>query len=221
MAEGTVKWFNAEKGFGLITLDGSGDDVFAHYSAINSSGFKSLEENPSRVSFEIGEVKKLPLARELEYHPSASAQAPSSVTMHVVEITGLTKVDAPQTKVRRGRATTPRMVEVPLASERAKFLIQVFGGAAELSRLLGVSRSQPARWSKGQEQPSPDSARELLDLDHVVSRALLLWPARVAVDWLKSNNSYLEGARPVDVLRSRGSSEVIDALDAAAAGAFA
>jgi len=221
VAFGTVKWFDAEKGFGFIRPDGSADDVFVHYAKIQAAGFKSLEENGSRISFEAAGAKTLPLSSELEYHPAPSGQTPSSVTMRVVEITDLTKVDAPQTKVRPGPATPPPRVEVPLASERAQFLIQVFGGAAELSRILGVSRSQPARWSKGQEQPSPDSARELLDLDHVVSRALLLWPARVAVDWLKSNNSYLEGARPVDVLRSRGSSEVIDALDAAAAGTFA
>jgi CspA family cold shock protein len=44
MAQGTVKWFNAEKGFGFIAQDGGGADVFCHYSAITGSGYKSLEE---------------------------------------------------------------------------------------------------------------------------------------------------------------------------------
>ncbi|THG29569.1 cold-shock protein [Naasia lichenicola] len=51
MATGTVKWFNAEKGFGFITPDDGSADVFAHFSAIESSGYRSLEEN-QRVEFE-------------------------------------------------------------------------------------------------------------------------------------------------------------------------
>ena len=57
MASGTVKWFNAEKGYGFITPDGGGSDVFAHYSAIDATGFRTLEEN-QRVEFEIAQGPK-------------------------------------------------------------------------------------------------------------------------------------------------------------------
>ena len=57
MATGTVKWFNDAKGFGFITPDGGGKDVFAHFSAIQGSGFNTLKEN-QKVSFEITQGPK-------------------------------------------------------------------------------------------------------------------------------------------------------------------
>jgi CspA family cold shock protein len=64
MSEGTVKWFNSEKGYGFITPDGGGKDLFVHYSAIEGSGFKSLEEG-QRVSFEPGQGQKGPQAEHV------------------------------------------------------------------------------------------------------------------------------------------------------------
>ncbi len=64
MTTGTVKWFNAEKGFGFIAPDDGGADVFAHYSAIAASGFRSLEEN-QKVEFEVTQGPKGPQAANI------------------------------------------------------------------------------------------------------------------------------------------------------------
>lgn len=61
MANGTVKWFNAEKGYGFITVEGGGQDVFVHYSAIDMNGYKVLEEGQA-VTFDVGTGSKGPQA---------------------------------------------------------------------------------------------------------------------------------------------------------------
>jgi cold shock protein len=61
VTQGTVKWFNSEKGFGFISVDGGGPDVFVHFSAIESNGYRSLDEN-QRVEFEITQGQKGPQA---------------------------------------------------------------------------------------------------------------------------------------------------------------
>jgi cold shock protein len=64
MPEGTVKWFNADKGFGFITPAEGGEDLFVHFSAIQSEGYKSLDEG-QRVSFNVGQGQKGPQATEV------------------------------------------------------------------------------------------------------------------------------------------------------------
>ncbi len=64
MAQGTVKWFNAEKGFGFIAQEDGGDDVFVHYSAIQSQGYTSLDEN-QKVEFDVTQGPKGPQAENV------------------------------------------------------------------------------------------------------------------------------------------------------------
>jgi CspA family cold shock protein len=61
MSNGTVKWFSADKGFGFITPDAGGDDMFVHHSEIQMSGYASLQEG-QKVSYEVGQGRKGPCA---------------------------------------------------------------------------------------------------------------------------------------------------------------
>lgn len=65
MPIGTVKWFNAEKGYGFITPDDGSQDLFAHYTAIESTGYRSLDEG-QRVEFEVAQGPKGPQAASIK-----------------------------------------------------------------------------------------------------------------------------------------------------------
>ena len=64
MAKGTVKWFDQKKGFGFITPDDGGDDLFVHHSNISGEGFRSLDDGQA-VEFEVGEGRKGPQATDV------------------------------------------------------------------------------------------------------------------------------------------------------------
>lgn len=96
---------------------------------------------------------------------------------------------------------------VTAVAERTHIVADSLGSRA---RLIGVSRSQPTRWINGEEPPNPENQRILIDLDYVLARANLLWPPEVVLEWLNGPTSYLDGGRPIDVVKRRGPSEVIE-----------
>lgn len=121
---------------------------------------------------------------------------------------------------RRRQPARNTAADDPLAPVRVKHLVSVFG-AAHLAAMLGVNRSQPTQWASGAERPGARTAPLLIDLDHIVARARLVWGDKAAVNWLNGANSYLSGAKPIDVLQLEGPARVLEALDAEAWGSFA
>lgn len=114
-----------------------------------------------------------------------------------------------------------RIVEINLGGRTAS-VAQALGSKSQLAALLNVAASQPTRWISGEEMPNAENARALIDLDHVVARARLLWSNdEVVKSWLTGHNAFLGGARPVDVITIEGTGPVIDALDQELAGGFA
>lgn len=99
-------------------------------------------------------------------------------------------------------------------------MVRVLGNR-RAAALLGVAESQPSRWRNAIEVPGPRVAPMLVDLDHIIARLQLIWDEEVIGDWLEGANAFLDGARPIDVLRLNGSGPVLEAIEAEAAGAYA
>jgi CspA family cold shock protein len=79
MMSGTVKWFNDAKGFGFIEPEGGGADVFAHFSAVQMDGFRTLKQG-SRVSYELVQGPKGDLAHNIRPLPTVGDEAPAPAT---------------------------------------------------------------------------------------------------------------------------------------------
>lgn len=99
-----------------------------------------------------------------------------------------------------------------------RHLVKLLGNN-QTAKILGVSNSQTSRWLHG-EPIGSDSARRVSDLEYVLSRALQVFRPEQASAFLTFPQPFLHGARPIDVLITRGAAPVIAALDQIAAGAF-
>jgi hypothetical protein len=131
-------------------------------------------------------------------------------------------------KAAKTSAATTRRAGVPTVEKsinwqpdvRASRVIRVLGNR-RAATLLGVAESQPSRWRRALEVPSSQVAPMLVDLDHIIARLQLVWDEEVIGDWLEGTNSFLDGARPIDVLRVNGLVPVLEAIEAEASGAYA
>lgn len=165
-------------------------------------------------------VKRAPASRV----PASRASAPEAASRKSSAKKAPGKRATSKASGSRKARTVVGNVVTPVVwgpAQRTDELAAHLGGVTALARALGVSPSQPSRWKSGKESPSPDMARRLVDLDHVVARALLVWDREVIPDWLTSPNGHLGGATPLGVLATQGPSSVLDALDAVEAGGFA
>jgi transcriptional regulator with XRE-family HTH domain len=109
---------------------------------------------------------------------------------------------------------------VPTTELRVAGVIAVLGGTRAAARLLGVAPSQVSRWARGQSSPGPEHLQRLIELDHVIAQAQLLWATDELVrDWLTSFNFFLD-ARPLDIVMLQGAAPVVSAIRAELSGAY-
>ena len=108
----------------------------------------------------------------------------------------------------------------PDLSRRARALAEVLTQSG-LASIVDVSRSAVSRWVKGEDVPRGVNAAAVVDLDFLIARYALIYPAATFADWFTATNAFLNGASPKDVLHLEGPSRVIDALSSETAGSFA
>lgn len=112
-------------------------------------------------------------------------------------------------------------VPVPGLAGRLGHAASVLGAQTDLAKWIGVSRSQTSRWAAGETRPSAEAAQAITDLDFIATRAAMVWDESVVSDWLHGHNAFLGGATPLDMVRKGRTAEVLQAISAEAAGAFA
>jgi uncharacterized protein (DUF2384 family) len=99
-------------------------------------------------------------------------------------------------------------------------LVSAFG-TRQLARLLAVEAGTVSNWIARRRNISHDLAKRIMDLHDVLTRALQIYGPRTAMDWLVGSEPYLDHARPIDVLVSRGSGPLIEALEGIDSGGYA
>lgn len=112
----------------------------------------------------------------------------------------------------------PTAANIPI---RVASGVAMFGNQNGLARYLGVARTQPGRWLKLAETPTPSTLRRVVDLDYVWTRLTAEMGPEAASVWLRSVNAFLDGAVPLEWMKVHGPAEVIAAFDASEAGSYA
>lgn len=146
------------------------------------------------------------------HHPAPPHAADDLPDLQQFEHTADTAPAVPR-KAPGARPKARVAADDPLSTHRVEYLATIFT-RTQLARWIGVSPSQTSRWATGAERPGPTAAPALIDLEHVYSRARLVWGEEAARIWLESANAFLAGARPLDVLLTDGPARVLEALDA-------
>jgi|GEM_PF-3457950 len=109
---------------------------------------------------------------------------------------------------------------VHLAPIKVTSGVELFGTKSEFAQYLGVAKTQPGRWMSGAESPTSVTARLVLDIDYVWDRITADMAEEAAGIWLRSPNSYLGGAVPLEWIKANGPARVIEAFDAREAGSY-
>lgn len=166
----------------------------------------------------LSQARKVNAGRMLS--PSSTTRskvAAGSVTVRSAKKSGATTKSV-SVAGRPTRATQSAGTEY---GPRIRNVVGVLGTNSALAAFLEVSRSRITKWLSGSESPSTESAREILDLDHIISRASLVLHEDEIHNWLSSPNPFIPGnATPLSAIRTGHVSDALSAIEAEAEGAY-